>query len=531
MAPDQILSPVVVVSAPSIISKCDRFTLDISASKNSGGRRWRFFDINVTDAKGDSPKTNATLAVSKYFKENFSVSPPMRLPAGIFDISMYKLEVTLINFLGGVGSATFNVLVVSKAVPVVNILGESLRSMTRKQLLSLTATAATTQCSESGVGVTSTANLEFEWSISLNNNRLDDIVSTTKVKTAYKLSAFTLAAGNLYDIKLSVLYTVASTSASASTKVFVVQSNLVASVAGGAERGIKPNTVMVLDGSGSYDEDLSPNEEASFSYAWTCMTLQPAVSSDCAKLQLTSSSQTVSISAAIDSEEGSVYRITLTIRDSTRSSGANVNVVILDPGQPSVTVITSFSQRFNPTDMLVVEADVKAIESEPASCTWSAVSDSGNSIALQPLAITPIAKTILAAQNEMFVLALFPSSLPERFLVTFSLTCKKSVARVHIETNGPPTNGVFNIKPPQGKDYGVEFNDIFELSASLWVDDDLPLAFAFSFGDTRETIKPMGHHLTSSRLYPQVTKVMTSNWLAMLLFTIHYLLVLSLQLM
>jgi len=104
------------------------------------------------------------------------------------------------------------------------------------------------------------------------------------------------------------------------------------------------------------------------------------------------------------------------------------------------------------------------------------------------LALTSIDKTVPAAQNDRFVLALYPSSLPERFLVTFSMTCKKSVAKVQVETNGPPTSGVFRITPSLGK----EFDDLFGLSASLWVDDDLPLAFAFSFGDTRETIKPMG---------------------------------------
>jgi hypothetical protein len=177
--------------------------LDISGSKNSGGRLWQSYDISVTDVK-NATALEAGNKASAYFNANFAVSPPMQLTSGLLDVSMYKVVVTLTNFLGGVGSASTNVFVVSKAVPVVTILGESLRSITRQSQLSLLGTASTTQCTADGVA-TSTSNLQFEWSISSNNIPLYQIVSSTNVKTAYKLPSYTLDAGKLYTIKLSVL--------------------------------------------------------------------------------------------------------------------------------------------------------------------------------------------------------------------------------------------------------------------------------------------------------------------------------------
>ena len=485
--PGEVVAPTVVISAPLMISKCDRLTIDISGSKNSGGRSWKSNEITVTDVRNETA-FDASMKAMTFFKSNFSVSPPMKLPSGVLDVSMYKIVVTLTNFLGGVGSSSSNVLVVSKAVPVVSILGESLRSITRQSQLSLLATASTTQCTADGT-ITSTSNLEFEWSISSNNIPLSQIVSSTKVKTAYKLPAYTLDAGKLYTIKVSVLYTLGMTASSASIQVYVGQSNLVAAVKGGSSRGMLPNEELELDGSSSYDENLSPYEYPTFLYSWECMTVAPTISFSCG-LTLTTSSlgEKVKLSAPADIAEESMYRIRLTISDKTRSSYTDVTVKILDAGQPKVTIVTSFTQRFNPTERLNVQGVVVAVETQPATCAWSAQSGSGNDIDMSTLALTPLSKTIPAAQSGNVMLALSAGSLPERFTAVFTLQCKKAVATLIIETNGPPTSGNFRINPSEG----VEFESIFVLSGTQWFDEDLPLAYSFSFGDSRQTIKPVG---------------------------------------
>ena len=485
--PGEVVAPTVVISAPLMISKCDRLTIDISGSKNSGGRSWKSNEITVTDVRNETA-FDASMKAMTFFKSNFSVSPPMKLPSGVLDVSMYKIVVTLTNFLGGVGSSSSNVLVVSKAVPVVSILGESLRSITRQSQLSLLATASTTQCTADGT-IISTSNLEFEWSISSNNIPLSQIVSSTKVKTAYKLPAYTLDAGKLYTIKVSVLYTLGMTASSASIQVYVGQSNLVAAVKGGSSRGMLPNEELELDGSSSYDENLSPYEYPTFLYSWECMTVAPTISFSCG-LTLTTSSlgEKVKLSAPADIAEESMYRIRLTISDKTRSSYTDVTVKILDAGQPKVTIVTSFTQRFNPTERLNVQGVVVAVETQPATCAWSAQSGSGNDIDMSTLALTPLSKTIPAAQSGNVMLALSAGSLPERFTAVFTLQCKKAVATLIIETNGPPTSGNFRINPSEG----VEFESIFVLSGTQWFDEDLPLAYSFSFGDSRQTIKPAG---------------------------------------
>jgi hypothetical protein len=86
------------------------------------------------------------------------------------------------------------------------------------------------------------------------------------------------------------------------------------------------------------------------------------------------------------------------------------------------------------------------------------------------------------------MLVLSPLSIPERFTVTFSLQCKKAMATVRVKTNGPPTSGTFHASPEEG----VEFDTIFLLAAKLWVDEDLPLAYTFTFGENRQVIKSLG---------------------------------------
>ena len=505
--PSEVLLPNVIISAPSIISKCDRLTLDISSSTGSGGRKWADYDIAIMDSRNEtannpdfvnSPVQTATM----YFNSHFSVSPPMNLPSGVLEISMYKIEVTLTNFLGGVGSSSMYVLVVSKAVPFVSILGESIRSINRRQMLSLTAMASITQCAVNGA-VTSTSNLEFEWEISSNDEPLYEIANTAKAKTAYKLVPFTLTAGMLYEVKLSVLYTVGLTSSSSKTSVYVIPSNLVAVIAGGGNRGMKPGEKLVLDGGNSYDEDVGPDETPDFEYSWGCMTTSPTLDSNCA-LSFESSTSLIkkftaptssiltmsylTIFAPLGILEESEYRIRLTVYDQTRSNYADVYVKILDPGQPAVSITTSFNQRFNPTKMLVIEGSVTAVETEPASCFWSAMSESGSNVNLTSDALTPLTALIPKALSENIMFGLSANSLPERFKVTFSLQCKKAVATVQVETNGPPTSGTFSITPSEG----AEFDDQFLFSAAFWIDDDLPLTYTFSFGENRNVIKAQG---------------------------------------
>ena len=508
--PSQVLLPNVIISAPFVLSKCDRLTLDISSSTGSGGRKWADYDFVIVDGRNETANdpdlVNSPVQTARmYFKSHFSVSPPMKLPSGVLEISMYKIEVSLTNFLGGVGSSSLYVLVVSKAVPFVSILGESIRSITRRQMLSLTAMASITQCSGNSTK-TSTSNLEFEWEISSNDEPLYEVTNTAKAKTAYKLLPFTLSAGKMYEVKLSVLYTVGLTSSSSKTSVYVMPSNLVAVVAGGGNRGMKPGETLVLDGGNSYDEDVGPNETPDYEYSWGCMTTSPRLDSNCALSFEPSESSSFSVKkfaapassiltmpyltifAPLGILEESEYRIRLTVYDQTRSDYADVYVKILDPGQPAVSITSSFNQRFNPTKMLVIEGSVTAVATEPASCTWSATSESGNNVDLTSVSLTPLTTIVPKALTDNIMFGLSANSLPERFKVTFFLQCKKAVATVQIETNGPPISGTFSITPSEG----AEFNDQFLFSAALWIDDDLPLSYAFSFGENRNVIKAQG---------------------------------------
>ena len=66
--------------------------------------------------------------------------------------------------------------------------------------------------------------------------------------------------------------------------------------------------------------------------------------------------------------------------------------------------------------------------------------------------------------------------------MTFTLTGttksgKSAYSTVKVIVNSPPSPGIFYADPRQG----FELSDMFTLAASKWIDDDLPLTYAFGF--------------------------------------------------
>ena len=78
-------------------------------------------------------------------------------------------------------------------------------------------------------------------------------------------------------------------------------------------------------------------------------------------------------------------------------------------------------------------------------------------------------------QNNYFVLG--ANALPENSITTFKLQCQKASASIVVVMNGPPVPGLYVIDPL----IGDELITYFLFSASLWLDDDLPITYSFGF--------------------------------------------------
>jgi hypothetical protein len=125
--------------------------IDISYSKGSAGREWIGWKFSILDVSSDIPK-NLTI-VNNYLNAHFSVSPPIILPAGMLPLGSYSITLTLLNFLGASAQTSRDLLVVSLAIPSVNIFGTSLRQIYRKDSIKLQAKAYITDCSVEGMNI------------------------------------------------------------------------------------------------------------------------------------------------------------------------------------------------------------------------------------------------------------------------------------------------------------------------------------------------------------------------------------------
>ena len=155
-------------------------------------------------------------------------------------------------------------------------------------------------------------------------------------------------------------------------------------------------------------------------------------------------------------------------------------------GEPLVTLLVASSSGatyVNNDEKVKFEGIVDA----EAFCTtaWSINTDSG--IVLESSAdtgnmLTPVTTTIGSGRQSIFF-ALKPSVLSQGSKFTFTLTTTmtgggaSSSASIDIETNGPPLPGLFSVTPSVGTELVTEFT----LSASLWLDQDLPISYSFFY--------------------------------------------------
>jgi hypothetical protein len=112
------------------------------------------------------------------------------------------------------------------------------------------------------------------------------IASTSKDPSKLKLDAFVLYANQLFDFKFTAT-TETLASSTASIKVFVEQGKVVPILSGGLTRAVQAGSVLQLDASGSFDEDLPADMlgiDAGLLFQWSCIQISPVFSSNCSEL-------------------------------------------------------------------------------------------------------------------------------------------------------------------------------------------------------------------------------------------------------
>jgi hypothetical protein len=101
--------PIVGIFGPSIIGKCDAFTLDLSSSTGGSGRPFSKITFAV------SSNSNAT-AAQKFLNGRYVISPPKAVPRGTFPDGLNNIMVTVCNFLGACGQGTHQLIVTARYI-------------------------------------------------------------------------------------------------------------------------------------------------------------------------------------------------------------------------------------------------------------------------------------------------------------------------------------------------------------------------------------------------------------------------------
>jgi hypothetical protein len=480
-APSNPAVPSVVVSVPSSISGCNSLNLDLAGSVGAAGRPWSSVVFAVSTVP---PSASAADRLQQFLSRNYTLSPPLPVPNTVLTRGFtYAIKVTLCNFLMACGSATKSVLVSEStaSVPVVTIAGQPTRTMYRAESLSVAADAYTQSCD----GVKSSAGLQYSWAVTqqlpgASTSANVTLRTTSQSPAVYKLLPFTLSVGSAYTITASVISTPSGKRSSAAFQVRVLQSQLVAVLKGGSTRYSTVGAVLTLDASSSYDKDYPQVSLASgaVSYTWSCLTVAPTLSAECAvtlvdpgpghasRINVTSTYMALNSTSVVS----------VTVSDGSRSSTAQVRIIILQAPSPrlSITAVGSTDnvntgKPFTLLGSLYLQA--------PCTAAWS-VNDP--TIALAAAARTPVQQYMLPAVGSAevpFNLVIQSDALPPRTTLQFTLSCGSTTAFTVVTTNGAPLPGSFTVTPSSG----IELATVFTFAAAQWSDPDLPLTYQFGF--------------------------------------------------
>jgi hypothetical protein len=468
--PSSSLVPVVSISVPAVVSYCSNVVLDLSSSTGSGGRNWKSKSFQVSSA-------NNITGLMLFLSNTYSLTPPTPIPVGLLSAGTYTIGATLCNFLGSCGTAVKTIQVISAEIPAVSIAGTSIRSIYRNTSLWIIGDASVTSCAS---GSSSRSNLVYSWSLSRYSNLawvpVTGVTTISQSPSSYKLSSYTLGVAETYLIQMQVLYTVSQKSSQTSVQVIVLQSSIVAVIAGGSSRNVRVSDLITLDASGSYDPDYPVS--SSLSFAWTCIQTAPTLNETCGlNLPTVTTSATINPTASA-AEIGTTSSFTVSVYDSSRIATQTVSVTLQSSFSPKITLTSYPTTKFNPSAQLTIGATISY--SGAGTASWSV--DAPYTIDLQSVALTTVSTSVSAASTSVnYNLVIGPNSLAANNFFTFELSCTiagaSTFTTVSVQTNGPPQPGTFSLSPSRGS----ELTDTFTMTASQWQDADLPLYFQFGF--------------------------------------------------
>jgi hypothetical protein len=486
-APAQLLAPIVMISAPTVVGTCTDVTVDISSSTGSGGRSWQSVSIRI-----DSPNVDSS-GLQRYLDTDIvqaSLQSTMRITVPysyFFGIKIFTITVRLCNFLNSCGQQQVFSTMVSMNSPV-SIMGTSMRSQYSSQSLALKAVAYLSTCD----GGVHSSLLSYSWALNprSTSGQLDagklPLISDASM---YFINAFVLKPLDTYDISVTVTSLLTQMSSTSSVTVSVGQNAIVAVIAGGGYRSHRVGEWSTVDGSGSYDRDQYGGGNVGMTFTWNVYQLLPYFASQC-NIQQRYQRQPVWGFFAFVNATNSTCGLSLEASLDARFANALTSIYFIALANPNVLISTTSNEvtHVKTSAKLTVLASVSNLAT-PLHCDWTS---DDRSITLSAIALTPTSTTVpagmLSSSSYGFTavnLVLMPSVLIGGSQYTLSLNFKAeggervgATSSITVSTNGFPVPGVFSVEPTIGTALVTQFS----FTAFAWSDDgDYPLAFEFAF--------------------------------------------------
>eukprot|EP00903_Cladosiphon_okamuranus_P005952 g5878.t1 len=473
-----------VLVAPQVVGRCGSFELDGRASSGGAARTLSAF-WSVSAAEGSS----AALATANASLAPFQGFLLAELNATALEVGVqFTFSLAVQNFLENMDEAAVTVTRIDEDVPSLLVLGSAARTVKRAQTTSLRMTAFPPPCGE-------TQRLTFAWS-EAGATGFDEVGTEVfqaleqRDATTLTLPPYTLGyPGSMYLFTATATSQSSLRSSAASVEVSVEQGALRATIAGGQFRQHTAGKNLVLDGSGSLDED--DIAALSMRYNWWCSENCTIMGEDS---WTTSADDSMVSIPAEELEAGVIYEISLNVSkgslDSSEEYGqlrwdtTSVRVQVISFEAPEVVVVAKDSTaKHNPTKKVVVFGSTVEEEDRGYELQWT---QAEGDLDLEEEDWS----TFFTTPQSGFNLVIRPNVLTGGATYTFRLsaldpaTLATGFVELSVVVNAPPTGGYVDASPRAG--YAAV--DIFSLESLDWADDvdDLPLLFFFAYTNNQE---------------------------------------------
>jgi hypothetical protein len=501
--PPNVLSASPKLLFPDSMDSCGSLTIDTSLSAGHGGRDWQKVQWFVTPAPEDidtSPILDALeSSSSSLFRFPIIQVDAVALQSSLGNHSNMTLTISLglLNFLEGESEnrLTYSSKVITifsnSSSPILHILGSTSLTRFPSEDITIKAFGRILSC----VG---TRPLAYEWLL-YENSVPTAIKSMSNDPTKFYLPPYSLAPNLNYELLVRVTALPDGASSTAFVQIHVLPGTINIVVAGGCDRFVSPYTSLILDASSSFDTSSEYFNTSEYFFKWQCTykTLSALFGTSCSdSVSLCDSFPSCSLPAFLLTPRD-LLAITLSVSERTsvsdpRSSSRVINVEVGSVSSNLSIAIASSVLFFNVNEKLTIDAEITFDQRVLAH--WDLISHSAIDLGASAFTLTAMSKSFPLPTGSRTSSVQFPLSIRADLFspgreYTFKLSLTDSFgtiihSSISLTSNGPPSGGSLLVSPQSG----IALLHIFFMNALGWIDDDLPLLYAFKFSLTLDSV-------------------------------------------